>query len=315
MSAFKDLKKNRGSYADRLKKELDKHSTTFQEDERLWWVKAEKKETVKAKVKILPSQHNENPVAMVFYHAFKNPVTNRWYIENSRTTIDEKDPVSESNNYFWERGEKQIARDRARKKRYFANVLIIDDPKDPDNNGQVRVMRFGKQIFDKIKDEADGDNNPFDLWNNIYLVVESRIGANGFRSYEGSHFIDAPSKAKYTDAQLETWYNETHNLDDFMKFKEYDELKKRFLSVWPSELSQGPFAGESFASGEAVPAGSSEATAPQSSPKHLTQNEEKDDDDVPAWEDNTEDEEKEEEKVAVPAGSEDAEVDEFFNQF
>ena len=76
-----------------------------------------------------------------------------WYIENSLTTINQKDPVSEDNTRLWNTGvdsDKEIARKRKRKLSYYANIFIVSDPKHPENEGKVFLYKFGKKIFDKI---------------------------------------------------------------------------------------------------------------------------------------------------------------------
>ena len=48
-------------------------------------------------------------------------------------------------------------------------MLIVSDP-HPENEGQVKLFKFGKKIFDKITDamqpEFDDETpiNPFDFW-------------------------------------------------------------------------------------------------------------------------------------------------------
>ena len=49
--------------------------------------------------------------------------TGGWYIENSLTTLNQKDPVSEENTRLWNTGvdsDKEIARKRKRKLSYYA---------------------------------------------------------------------------------------------------------------------------------------------------------------------------------------------------
>ena len=97
----------------------------------------------------------------------------QWDIENSLTTLNQKDPVSEENSRLWNTGieaDKEIARKRKRKLSYYANVLIVSDPKHPENEGQIKLFKFGKKIFDKITDkmqpqfEDEKPINPFDFW-------------------------------------------------------------------------------------------------------------------------------------------------------
>ena len=112
------------------------------------------------------------PWVRVFSHGFQGP-TGKWYIENSLTTLGEKDPVGELNSKLWNSGSeanKDIARKQKRRLSYIVNVLIVSDPKHPENEGQVRLYKFGKKIFDKIMERArptfedEKPVNVFDLW-------------------------------------------------------------------------------------------------------------------------------------------------------
>ena len=70
------------------------------------------------------------------------------YIENSLTTLNQKDPVAEYNSILWNSGteaNKDIARKQKRRLTYIANVLVVSDPKHPENEGQVKLFKFGKK--------------------------------------------------------------------------------------------------------------------------------------------------------------------------
>ena len=76
-----------------------------------------------------------------------------WFIENSLTTLGQKDPVSEYNSQLWNSGlesDKDVARKQKRKLSYYSNIYVVKDPVNPDNEGKVFLFKFGKKIFDKI---------------------------------------------------------------------------------------------------------------------------------------------------------------------
>ena len=96
-----------------------------------------------------------------------------WYIENSLTTIGKDDPVGELNRSLWNSGndsDKEIARKQKRKLSYYANIYVVKDPTNPENEGKTFIYKFGKKIFDKLtsamQPEFDDDEpiNPFDFW-------------------------------------------------------------------------------------------------------------------------------------------------------
>ena len=122
------------------------------QDDRFWKPELDKTGNGYAVIRFLPAVEGEDlPWQRVWSHAFQD--VGGWYIENSLTTLGQKDPVSEENTRLWNTGldsDKEIARKRKRKLSYYANVLIQSDPKHPENEGKVFLFKFGKKIFDKI---------------------------------------------------------------------------------------------------------------------------------------------------------------------
>ena len=122
-------------------------------DERLWKPELDKSGNGYAVIRFLPAVQGEDlPWAKVWNHAFQGP-TGQWYIENSLTTLNQKDPVSEHNTRLWNTGlesDKEIARKQKRKLQYFSNIYVVSDTKHPENEGKVFLFRYGKKIFDKL---------------------------------------------------------------------------------------------------------------------------------------------------------------------
>ena len=81
--------------------------------------------------------------------------TGGWYIEKSLTTLNKQDPVSEYNTQLWNTGieaNKEIARKQKRRLHYVSNVYVVSDPKNPDNEGKVFLYKYGKKIFEQLKE-------------------------------------------------------------------------------------------------------------------------------------------------------------------
>ena len=155
---FAQLKQSRSNF-DKLTKALeqnlnpeDKSTSNKYQDDRIWKPELDKTGNGYAVIRFLPATDKEDmPWVRVWSHAFQGP--GGWYIENSLTTLGRKDPVSEENTRLWNTGvdsDKDIARKRKRKLSYYSNIYVVSDPKHPENEGQVRLFKFGKKIFDKI---------------------------------------------------------------------------------------------------------------------------------------------------------------------
>lgn len=241
---FSALKKNRGNF-ESLMKEVDKIATPqsegAQKDERFWQPEVDKAGNGYAVIRFLPPPKGEDlPWVRIWNHAFQGP-TGKWYIENSLTTLNKQDPVSEVNTELWNTGSednKNIARKQKRKLVYISNIYIVKDPAHPENEGQVKLFKFGKKIFDKIKDvmhptyEDEEAINPFDFWKGANFKLKIR-NVEGYRNYDKSEF-DAVEAMLEDDDELEAIWNKQHSLQEFLDpkhFKSYEELKAKLEMV------------------------------------------------------------------------------------
>ena len=210
-------------------------------DERLWKPVMDKTGNGYAVIRFLPAVKGEDmPWAMVWNHAFQGP-TGQWYIENSLTTVGQNDPVSEMNSAYWNSGvesDKEIARRQKRKLQYFANIYVVSDPANPQNEGKVMLYRFGKKIFDKCMEamqpafQDETPVNPFDFWEGANFKLKIRK-VDGYWNYDKSEF-EAPSALFDDDEQLEEVWKKEYPLAEFTaasNFKSYDELKTRLDMV------------------------------------------------------------------------------------
>jgi hypothetical protein len=211
-------------------------------DDRLWKPVVDKGGNGYAVIRFLPAPEgdSEMPWVRVWNHAFQGP-TGQWFIENSLTTINQTCPISEMNSQLWNSGvesDKEIARKQKRKLQYYANIYVVEDAANPENNGKVMLYKFGKKIFDKLMEAMqpefpdDPQINPFDMWEGANFKLKIRK-VDGYWNYDKSEF-DSKSQLKSTDDELEAIYKKTHSLNDFIapsNFKTYDELKTRLDAV------------------------------------------------------------------------------------
>ena len=158
MSDFSDFKRKSRSNLDDLSKKIQETSEKKSyKDDRFWRPELDKASNGYAVIRFLPAPPNEElPWAKLYSHGFQGK--GGWFIENSRTTLGEKDPVSEMNSELWNSGieaDKDIARARKRKLQYISNILVISDPANPQNEGKIFLYKFGKKIFDKIQEAME----------------------------------------------------------------------------------------------------------------------------------------------------------------
>ena len=241
--SFANLKKQSklGSLTQKLVKEVEKmNNTGGSTDDRLWKLDVDKSGNGYAVIRFLPAPNNEDlPFVKLYSHAFQGP--GGWYIENSLTTLGQKDPVSEYNTQLWNNGTdagKETARKQKRKLTYVSNIYVVKDPANPENEGQVFLYKYGKKIFDKLtaamqpEFEDEEAIDPFDFWQGANFKLKAKNVA-GYRNYDSSEFA-AQSPLLDDDDALEGLWKKEFSLAELVasdQFKSYDELKKRLESV------------------------------------------------------------------------------------
>jgi len=213
-------------------------------DDRMWKPSVDKAGNGYAVIRFLPAVEGDDlPWAKYWDHFFQGP-TGQWYVEKSLTTIGKDDPVSEMNSKLWNNGTeegKEIARKRKRRLHYVANICVVSDPENPENDGKTFLYEFGAKIFEKVMDVMqpkfadETPVNPFDLWKGANFKIKmAQVG--GFRNYDRSEFAN-PSQLGEDD-KLEAIYNAQHSLKEFTDvdtYKSYDELNLKLTRVLGEE--------------------------------------------------------------------------------
>ena len=240
--SFASLKSKSGKFA-QLTKEIENMSKPQGRgpDERLWKPEVDKSGNGYAVIRFLPEPDGEDlPWAQVWSHAFQGP--GGWYIENSLTTLNQKDPVGELNRTLWNSGldaDKDTARKQKRKLSYYSNIYVVKDQLHPENEGKVFLYKYGKKIHDKIASamqpqfEDESPINPFDLWKGANFKIKIQT-IGGYWNYDKSEF-DSPSVlGGLEDEALEAVWKSQHSLKEFTdlkNFKSYEELSARLNIV------------------------------------------------------------------------------------
>ena len=250
--SFENLKRNR----DQISKLIQAAESTgggeqkSYVDDRIWKPTVDKAGNGYAVLRFLPAaEGQELPWVRYWDHGFKGP-TGLWYIENSLTSIGQPDPVGELNSRLWNSGiesDKEKARTQKRRLHYVTNVLVLQDPSNPANEGKVFIYKFGKKIFDKIMDlmqpsfQDEQPVNPFDFWEGADFKLKIR-NVEGYRNYDKSEFSSASALYDADESRLEAVYNQLYDLGEFTdpkNYKTYDDLKAKLGRVLGEEASVG----------------------------------------------------------------------------
>jgi hypothetical protein len=281
--SFAELKKNRKERLANLHDALSSASKTPKKDKYVddrFWKLTCKDDEGKATIRFLTPK-GDLEYTQYYDHGIKgklDPKTGRpqWYIEKSLSSIGQKDPVSEYYFMLWNGGQEERAREIKRRLHYVANILVVKDEANPENEGKVFLFEFGTQIFKMIQEAYEppfdeegrkvGDDeyapesrlDVFSLWSGANFMLNATKKSSGFRTYEGSRFLKVSPVAK-TDDDMEGIYEQTHDLSDFLdpkNFKTYDELEARFRKVYLGEDGENDKT-------ESAPSSSRQESAPQ----------------------------------------------------
>jgi hypothetical protein len=246
MTDFSKLKKSSGNL-DIMKQKIQSMAASSEnkssDKDNYWKPEVDKAGNGLAVIRFLPAAAVDGddglPWAKVFNHGFQGP--GGWLIDNCLTTKGQQCPVCEHNNKLWNSGieaNKEIVRKQKRKLSYTANVYIVSDPKHPENEGQVKLFKFGAKIFEKVTEamnpafEDETPMNPFDLWKGANFKLKITKVA-GYQNYDKSEFM-SPSPLLEDDAELEKIWKSEHSLTALTadkEFKSYDDLKARLDKV------------------------------------------------------------------------------------
>ena len=184
------------------------------------------------KVRILPNVDNpESTLFRYFQHGWVSPIDGRYTSTLCPTTYDEECPICTERFRLYNKGDdesKELSKTLARKERYYANILVVDDPVNPDNNGTVKILGYGAQIKKVIEEGMSGDDaedvggRMFDFSKegcNLRIKVEKNKA--GFPNYDRSKFLK-PSAVTVT---MEDALEEAHDFEPLLNRKSTAEMK------------------------------------------------------------------------------------------
>jgi hypothetical protein len=299
--SFDDYMKSRHELANETAKALESSQTSggFTTDPDDWFPGVDKGGNGVAIIRFLPPLVDERlPFVSWYSHNFQNPTTGKWYIENSLTTLgkDFTDPVGQFNKKLWdstadkEHPNRKQASAQRRNQNFRANVYVISDSVNPENNNKIKKFKFGKMIFEYINtamkpaqvdglspEDQEKEFDPFDMFEGANLRIQIFMEMKGQkkqRNYSKTKWLDRKPlgdvemmRRVYDELQSDPKRWSLRQYIEKDQFKSYDELKKRLDLVVGFDTATGePL--PSSAKGNADPAPRQEARkAPETAPK------------------------------------------------
>jgi probable phage ssDNA binding protein len=159
---------------------------------------------------------------------------NEW----SPVSINQPDPFQEKFSKLWNEGKQEEAKCYGRKVRYITNIKVINDPKNPENNGKIFLLDMSKSLTEKIQkymspspDDQKIGIKPKNLFNPLQgynFILRATKGTNNIINYDTS-IIDDNLTAIYnsTEDAVRDIVSNCYKLSEWDKpeaYKSYDEL-------------------------------------------------------------------------------------------
>lgn len=184
-------------------------------------------------VRLLPDGKSPADTFFHYYNMGWNSFATGQYVQAlSPQTFGERCPISEERFRLSRTGsdeEKEKASALRRTEKWLVNVYVVDDPTNPENNGKVKMLRYGKQIQKIISEAIEGEDAAefgariFDLGDdgvNFKVKCEQQ---GDYPTYVSSRFTGA-GKLNLSEDQQKDIYGQTHTLKETFPIKSTDEL-------------------------------------------------------------------------------------------
>lgn len=187
-------------------------------------------------VRLVPNATKPEKTFFHYYqHGWESFATGQYVSAVSPQTFGERDPIAEFRYKVSRTGpeaEKEKAKAIIRSEKWLVNVYVIDDPVNPENNGKVKILRYGKQLHNIIVEAIDGEDSQelgpriFDLGPDgcsLRVKVEDQ---GGYPTYVSSKFLMPGPIPGVTESDKEGIEKQTTELDQVFKIKNTQELQQ-----------------------------------------------------------------------------------------
>ena len=186
-------------------------------------------------VRLIPNVKDPAKTFFHYYtHGWTSFATGQYINQISPNTWGERDPIAEARYRLSKTGseeEKSKAAAIMRRENWMVNVYVVNDPVNPDNNGTIKLLRFGRQLHKIIMEAMQGeeaeDFGPriFDVANgcDFRIKVEKQ---GDYPTYVSSKFGMPKSLTTDYEGGVDAIHNDAHDLESVFTVKSYDELKE-----------------------------------------------------------------------------------------
>lgn len=179
-------------------------------------------------VRLVPNPTSPKDTIFHHYtHGWNSNATGKYVTAMCPTTFGDTCPIDAYYLKTYRNGtdsEKEAAKVLSRKEGWLVNVYVISDPTNPENEGKVKILRYGRELAKIIESALDGDDaeefgveKVFDILNGCTLRIkcenrtEKGRAASKMVTYASSKFLNA-SALDIEEEDLEKIYESVHDL-------------------------------------------------------------------------------------------------------
>jgi len=195
-------------------------------------------------VRLIPNITNAKATFYHYHHHGWTSLATGQYVDAiCPSTWGDTCPICTERFKLYKKGDdndKILARYIRRLDKHLVNVYVIDDPTDEENNGIVKILRFGVRIKDKFDAAITGDDSEefgskvFDLTENgcnFKIKVETnQEGKTQFTNYGNSRFTNSMAIPGMTPEKIKEVYEQCFVLEDQVS-RVTTEALKQMLNV------------------------------------------------------------------------------------
>lgn len=189
-------------------------------------------------IRLIP---NIEDVDKTFFHHYINSWTSKkdgsFVSSISLRSFGERDPINEVRWKLYKEWkdsnppkDKKFENPIKEREAWFVNVLVVDDPSNPENNGKVKILNMGPQLKAIVDDAMTGDRSDefgasiFDL-SKDGCDFKIKAEEQGIYTTYIKSFFTSKTSLDLSDGEIDEVYNNVHDLSQVYQVKTFEELQ------------------------------------------------------------------------------------------
>lgn len=219
-------------------------------------------------VRLVPNPNMPKETIFHYYnHAWTSNSTGKFITALCPTTFGETCPIDAYYLKTYRTGseiEKGASSVLSRKEGWIVNVYVVSDPVNPENDGTVKILRYGKELDKIIQSALSGDDSSefgvekvFDVADGSTLRIKcesrtgDRKGSKQYVTYASSKFL-SPSSLDLDEARVQNILSSVHDLKTLNKKTTPAEMQRlldeHFFNLTTGSSSEDDTRNDNFGS-------------------------------------------------------------------